>query len=201
MSFLNQIIKFIDEQLKAGSLNKQKLQPAIFHGLSSIVQRSIKGSKDVNKLEALPATAEADGKINFITPDSKLAIQTYHKLISKAYSYEKKSFGDDNFIKSVTEVAMLVITNGKITGKTKDVLEPLFIFGMPQKISRELLADLKINNCTITPIASNMDALQVFKQEYPQSALFLTEQMSMFLIRYKIELVFSQHCIDKCLCD
>jgi hypothetical protein len=201
MPFLNQIINFIDAELKAGSLSKEKLQPATFNGLSSIVQRSIKGSKDVNKLEVLPATVGTGGKINFIAPDSKKAIQTYHRLVSKAYSYEKKSFGEDNFIKSTSEVAMVVITNGKVTGKTKDVLEPLFIFGMPQKLSKALVADLKINSCTITPIASNMDALQVFKQEYPQSDFFLTEQMSMFLIRYKIELVFSQHCIEQCLCN
>ena len=201
MPFLNQIITFINDDLKARSLNKEKLQPAKFYGLSTVVTRSTKGSKETSKLEQLPAIVDANGKDTPITLDSKLAIQVYHKLNSKAYSYEKKSFGDDYLIKCISDISMVVITNSKRTGKTKDVLEPLLIFGMPQKLSTALIGDLKINKCTITPLSSNMDALAVYRQEYPQSDYYLTEQISMFLIRYKIELTFSQHCIEQCLCN
>ncbi len=201
MPFLNQIISFINEDLKNGSLNKEKLQPAIFYGLTTVVSRSIKGSKDPNKLELLPAIVDAQGKDTPIALNSKLALQVYHKLNSKTYSVEKKSYGDEYNIKCVSDLSMVVLTNSKITGKTKDVLEPLLIFGMPQKLSTALLADLKIINCLITPTSSNMEALAVYKQEYPQSDIYLNEQMSMFLIRYKIEMSFSQRCVEQCLCD
>ncbi len=201
MPFLNQIISFINEDLKAGSLNKEKLQPAMFYGLSSVVTRNTKGTKEPSKLELLPAIVDANGKDTPITLNSKLALQVYHKLNSKTYSVEKKSYGDEYNIKCTSDLSMVVITNSKITGKTKDVLEPLLIFGMPQKLSTALFADLKISTCLITPVSSNMDALAVYKQEYPQSDYYLTEQMSMFLIRYKIELSFSQHCVEQCLCN
>ncbi|MDB5199145.1 MAG: hypothetical protein JWO92_1108 [Chitinophagaceae bacterium] len=201
MPFQNQIIEFINDTLKAGSLNIKKLQPAKFYGLATVIARSKSGSKDPNKVEQLPAVVTDDGKMSPITADSKYAVQIYHKLLNNVYSYDKKSYGEGHYIKSVSELSMVVFSNSKLTGKTKDVLEPVVLFGIPQKLSTALMADLKINSCLITPVASNMDAIQVFRQEYPQSELFINEQMSMFLIRYKIEMVFSQACVEKCLCD
>ena len=200
MPFLNQITSFINDTLKANSLNKKKLQPALFFGLSSTIAKA-KGSKEGLKLEILPAVIKPDGSVIQIVPDSKTAIQIYHKLISKAYSNEKKSYGDEYDIKSVCEILMVVIINSKLTGSAKDVLEPVVLFGIPQRLSPALLSDLKISKCLITPVSSNMDPLQVFRGEYPQSDYFLSEQMSMFSIRYKIETTFSRACVDHCLCD
>ena len=199
MPFIDQIITFINGELKAGSLNKKKLQPQTFHGLSTVLVRR-KSPTDTG-LEYLPAIVDAAGSAKPITPDSKKAIQVYHKLNSNVYSFEKRSVGDAHDIKSVSELSMVVITNSKLTGVTKDVIEPVVLFGIPQKLSAALLASLKINKCLITPVASNMDHVQVFRQEFPQSAYFLNEHMSMFLIRYKIEMTFAQSCVDKCLCE
>jgi hypothetical protein len=199
MPFLNEITIFINQTLKAGSLNRIKLQPGKLFSISTVVARKKDAAQ--KELELLPAIVDANRKTIPITPDSKLAIQIYHKLLANAYSYEKKSYGDGHFIKSTSDMAMVVISNSKMTDKTKDYLESVILFGMPQKLSAALLAALKINNCLITPVSSNMDTVQVFKQEYPQSAYFLNEQVSMFLIRYKIEMTFSQACVDYCNCS
>jgi hypothetical protein len=199
MPFIDQITRFINDSLKAGSLNKQVLQPAIFYGLASTIYRS-KGDKKPGNIEPLPAIIDA-GKEIFITPESKLALKIYHKQLSKSYSYDKNSYGDGYNMKSVSEMNMVVITNSKLSGKTKDVLEPVIVFGMPQRLSNAMVLDLGINNCLITPTGANMDAMQVFRQEYPRSDYFLNEQMSIFLIRYRIEINFSQKCIDTCLCE
>lgn len=198
MPFLNEITQFINDTLKAGSLNKEKLQPAKYYGISSVVAISRNGT-----LETMPGIIDASGKAIPITPDSKQAIQVYHKLYTNTYGYVKRSYGDSYDIKSVSDLAMIVFTNSAITGRAKDVLEPVALFGIPQKLSTAILADLKIINCLITPVASSMDHIQIFKQEYPQSdyTKYLNEQMSVFLIRYKIELQFSQACVDQCLCD
>lgn len=199
MPFLDQIVSFINDELKAGSLNKKKLQPAVYHGLSTVVAR--RKNTTSTDLELLPGIVTADGKSLLITPDDKKSIQIYHKLITNVYAYEKKSYGDDSDIKSTSELSMVVHTNSKLSGKTKDVLEPVVLFGIPQKLSDVLLTKLKINKCLITPLASNMDHVQVFRQEYPQSDYMLNQQVSLFLIRYRIEMTFSQHCVNQCLCD
>lgn len=201
MPFLDQICTYINDTLKAGSLNKERLKPATFYGLSTVLTRSTDGSKEQSKIELLPSILSADGKSIPIAPDSKKAIQIYHKLLSNTYGYEKKSHGDGYNIKSTSELALVVITNSKLTGITKDAIEPVVVFGLPQRLSTALLAEIKINTCLITPLASNMDHVQVFGQEFPRNNYFINEQMSMFLIRYRIEMTFSQACVEQCLCD
>lgn len=198
MPFLNQIITFIDGALKAGSLNQKKLQPVTFHGLATVSTR--KSKKPGIKLDIVPAIVTATG-VEYLVPNSKSPMQIYHKLTLKTYGLEKKSHGDGYYIKSSCEMAMVVFTNSKITGKTKDVLEPIILFGIPQKLSAALIADLGINNCLITPLGSVMDPVQVFRQEFPNQDYFLDDQSSMFLIRYKIETTFSRACVESCLCE
>jgi len=200
MPFIPEITQFINDSLKASSLNKKKLQPAKFYGLTTQVFKSLK-DKNTNNVEPFPAIVEGNGAITMISPDDKYSLQVYHKNIGKTYSYEKNSYGDDYLVKVAADMQMIVITNSKISGKAKEAIEPLFILGMPQRLSKELVSGLGINSCLITPLGSNMDAVQVFRQEYPKSNLFLTNQMSMFLIRYKIELTLSQKCIEQCLCE
>jgi hypothetical protein len=67
MPFINEIVTIINDELKGGSLNKEKLQPAKFYGLSTPILRK-KGSDN----EQLPAIVTADGKIEVIAPDGKI---------------------------------------------------------------------------------------------------------------------------------
>lgn len=196
MPFLNQITGFINDQLKADALNKSKLQPAKYYGIITVMPRK----KDNGTLEILPAIIEEGSIKNIIYPDSKIALQLYHRVNSNVYSYEKRSYGDQYDIKCATDMQLVVIYSSKLTGKAKEVLEPVVLFGLPQKLSSALIADLKVSKCLITPLSSNMDAISVFKQEYPQSDYFLNETLSMFSIRYKIETTFSQACVNACMC-
>jgi len=199
MPFFDEITQFINDSLKASSLNKKNLQPALFYGLSTQIFRSGK-DKNSNNVEPLPAIVDGTGSITMIAPDDKYSLQVYHKNLGTSYSYEKESYGDGYLINADCDMQMVVISNSKISGKTKEILEPVFIAGMPQKLSQELITGLGIYSCLIAPAGSNMDAMQVFRQEYPKSNLFLTNQMTMFLIRYRIKLIFSQKCINQCLC-
>jgi hypothetical protein len=200
MPFIEEIVTYINTSLAAGSLNKDKLKPATFYGLSNVIERSKKGVSQ-SQVELLPAIVDANGKATPITPDSKKAIQIYHKLLSNVYSTEKRSYGDGYDYKSISELSMVVLTNSKLTGILKEKIEPVVVFGLPQRLSTALIANLKIVRCLITPISSNMDHVQVFATEYPRSDYFLNEQVSMFSLRYKIEMTFSQPCVEQCLCD
>lgn len=199
MPFLDRIATFINDSLKAGSLNKKQLNPAQYLGLTTTIGRKKNAAQQ--DVEVLPAVISVGGKATPISPDSKLAIQLYHKLQTNVYSYVKKSYGDGYDIKSVSELSLVVISNSKLTGVAKYALEPVVLFGLPQRLSGPLATELQINSCLITPLGSNMDHMQVFRSEYPKSEYFLNEQMSMFLIRYRIEMTFSQACVDQCLCN
>jgi len=199
MPFLNEITSFINQTLKDGSLNKPRLQPAKYFGLTTVIGR--KKSSSQKELEQLPSVIAPNRKIIPITPDSKLAIQVYHKLLGNTYRKETKSYGDGHYIRCVSDMAMVVIANSKMTGKANNALESAIVFGIPQRLSTALQMDLNINSCQIIPVSSNLESIQVFRQEYPQSEYFLNDQVGIFSIRYKCELIFSQACVNACLCE
>lgn len=197
MPFLQQIIEEINTGLKTGIFNKEKLQPANYFGLAMQIGRT----KSDKKIELLPALIE-NGKPRYLVLESKTALQVYHKLLSNTYSYEKKSYGSDYNIKSISDISIVVINNLKMTGIASDKLEPSIIFKMPQRLKPQTISELKINSCLITPISSNMNSVEVYRQEYPgQEALFVHDQMAMFSVRYRVETVFNQACIEQCLCS
>lgn len=200
MPFLEQIISFIDAELKKGSLNKKKLLPAKLHGLSTTLIRNSKGS-GVVKSESFPAAKDASGRMVPIALDSKYSLQVYHNLQGNTYSYEKKSYGNNYDVRCISDMVMVVICNAKISGMAKEAIEPLLIFGLPQRLSPALIAQLKISKCQVIPVSSNMNQEQVFKAEYPKAEKALvSEEHSMFSIRYKIDMTFPAACIDQCLC-
>lgn len=196
MPFLDQIVSYVNDQLKAGSLKSSKLQPAIYDCISTVVPRK----KADNQFELLPAIMQ-EGKLKkYCTPDAKHAIQLYHKVMSNVYGV-KNGYGDNYDIQCISEVLLVVFYNVKLTGRAKEVLEPVVLFGLPQRLSVGLMSEFQFRKCLISPISSNMDALSVFRQEFPNSDYFLTETISMFSVRYRIESVFSQACMDACLCN
>lgn len=201
MPFIDQIIDFINIELAKGSLNKEKLQPAKFHRLATITPRLKPGARNKKELELLPAIVLPGGQIEFVTAESNFALQCYHRLLSKQYSFVSKSYGNGHDIQMVAELMLVFITNSAITGRSKEALEPAVLFGMPQHLSPAALSELGIGKCLIRPVSSNLDQVAVFRQEYPQSTYFLNAQVGMFSIKYKFDLTFSQACVDACLCE
>src|SRR5580765_8525851 len=102
MPFSTQIVNHINEVLKAGSLSKEKLQPAKFIGLSTTIAKSEDG-----QTAFLPGVIEGN-KTTIITPDDKHALIVYHKISTKTYGIERRSFGDESSYKSIADVQMLI---------------------------------------------------------------------------------------------
>jgi hypothetical protein len=185
MPFWDKIAKYINTTLKDGSLNFPVLQPQQLFGLATIIVR--RENPSTKAIEQLPGLIDVDGTDIPITPDNNQALQLYHKLDRSVYSEDsKKSFGDIKVTTETSELTLVVLTNSKLTAKPKETIEHLIRFGMPKKLSAELLSELQLRTCTITPTGSNMNHVEVFRREYPNSDYFLNEQMSMFSIRYTI---------------
>jgi hypothetical protein len=193
MPFITEIVQHINEVLKAGSL--KKVQPAKLNLISTVVGRT----KPREAMEILPAIIEGD-KTTLLIPDSKHSLQLYHKQDSNTYAIVPASYGNSHEIKSTTEMSMVVTTNAKIAGLTAQKAEPAIVFGLPQRISDALKAELKVIKVLITPLGSIMDQVRVFSGEFPKSQYFLDKEMQMFIVRYRIEVQFNQACVDACLC-
>lgn len=195
MPFIESIVSYINSSLKERSFNDKRFQPSLFFGCTTVLAR-----KKGEALEVLPAVLNESGEYTMIEPRDHLALSVYHKTISNGYGYVKKSHGDQYEYRCTTEMAMVIINNSKRTGVTAEKLEPLFVYGMPQRLSKSAIDQFKFSNCLITPLASDMDVIRVFKGEYPQSIFFLKPFQQLFLLRYRIETTFDKSCIDECLC-
>lgn len=201
MPFLKDVAAFINNALQTGSLNKAALQPAKYFELSTQLPRTKPGAGKKQTIEIVPAIITAAGISTVLVPESKTALQIYHRQLANVYSYEKKSHGNGHDVNQVSELTMVVISNSKLTKATKDALEAAIILGFPQHLSEPKRRELKLLKCLITPLGSNMDHVQVFRQEFPQSDYFLTEHVTMFSIKYRVAMTFDQSCADSCLCD
>lgn len=201
MPFLDQITKFINDSLKASSLNNSKLQPAKLYGISSIVARPIKDSK--TDLEILPAIIDGNQNVTLLIPDSTTAIQVYHKANNNVYSKQPKPTGNGNDydMQVVTDMQLIVFCNTKLSGFTKENLETTLAFNMPQRLQQAIVSELGIKNCLIMLTSSNTNPQQVFNQEFPKSKYFLTEGLTMFSINYRVTLTYDQICVAKCACS
>lgn len=197
MAFSETFVQYINDSLKAGSLNSKKFQPGAFHGIVSLVAR--KGLND--SLQLLPAIAHMDGNFKAVEPNDKFNVIIYHKVIANSYLYQKQdSFGDHYVIKSTNEMAMIVWVNTKKAKLTAEQIEALFIAGLPQDLSPEKKKEIGIYSCKITPVATDMDKLRVFRQEYQNIPFFLRPEHCFFQLRYKAELTFDQACLLNCGC-
>lgn len=195
MPLLGTIVERINGSLKASSLNKEKLQPSVLHGISTIVGRE----KVSGSVEFLPAIFK-DGKATPLTPDDKFSVIIYHKLVSKVYGVSKASYGDGNNYTETVEMAMVVYLNTARCGITSEQLEPMLIAGLPGGLAAADLQAIGLAGCTILPASSDLDQLRVFRQEFQQSEYFLKPADQLFLIRYKIISTFDRRCLNTCLC-
>lgn len=199
MAFSDTIVKFINDSLKAGSLKSKKFQPGAYHGIVTLVARK---AADGKTLQLLPGIADPDGNYTTVEPNDKFNVIIYHRTLSNSYQYLKNdSYGDQQNIKATNEMAMLVWVDNKKTQLSPEQLEALFVAGMPQKLTADLKKDLGVMNCMINPLASNMDKLSVFRQEYQNIEFFLRPYHTFFQLRYRAELTFSQGCLTTCGCS
>lgn len=196
MPFTDRIVKYINDSLKAGSLNDKRFQNGKYCGVSTLLAR-----KNGNAIEVLPAVVDQNGEYKMIEPNDKFGIIIYHKVVANAYSFVKQqSFGDDNAVKCTTDMTMVVLADSRAVGLQAEALEPLIIFGLPLRLSDALKGELKLNSCLITPIGSTMDKIMVFKSEYPSTEYFLKPFHQLFSIRYRVEATFDKNCANNCLC-
>jgi hypothetical protein len=194
MPFQDRIIAYINEHLKSGSLSASSFLTARYFGNTTILAR-----KKGDQLEVMPAVEQA-GEFKLVEPDDRYAMTVYHKIGSNTYGTVPKSRGDGYDYKCTTEITLVCCADSRKVKMQSEVLESLFVFGIPQRISGALLLETGLINCLITPLASDIDKLRVFRQEYPQSEYFLKPFHQLFLLRYRIETTFNKACIDACLC-
>jgi hypothetical protein len=200
MPFIEKIVDYINTSLKDSSLNDKRFQPGKYVGCTTLLVR-----KNGDQLETVPATSDENGEYKTVEPNDKFNIIIYHRTISNVYAKvinnaQARSFGDDYALKCTSEMQLAVIADSRKVKMLAEQLEPMIIYGIPQRLPSEMLIDLGLRSCIITPTASVMDKINVFRQEYPNTQYFLKPFHQLFLVRYRVETGFDKNCVEKCLC-
>lgn len=195
MPFIASIVSYINDALKA---NCSLLTGGNFYGISSVVARK----KDkASPLEQFPAVLVNHTQYQTVEPNDKEALIIYHKLLSTTYSRDKvQGYGDSYLYKCTTDMMMIVWGDSKKLGIDEE-LEAVIMYSMPDLLSPSALQQLSFRRCLITTASSNMDRLQVFRQEYPQTPFFLKPNHQFFSIRYRIEAAYDKGCMDLCVAN
>jgi hypothetical protein len=197
MPFTDKIVGFINDSLKASSLKDKRFQPGRFIGIATPMARTLKSGQGV---ELLPASCDEQGNYKLIEPQ-EVPITVYHKIVSNAYtSARQANYGDEYVYKNTSEMQMIILADQRKVRLSSEQLEPLLIYGTPQRLSSALMQQLKFASCLVMPTGSTMDRIVVFRQEYQGIEYFLKPYHILFSIRYRIEATFDKNCINQCLC-
>lgn len=194
MAFTESIAKYLNDSLKASSLN---FNAGLFHTMATIIARK----QESGQLQLLPGIADANGNYKTIEPNDKYPFLVYHKALNSSYGYTKQdSYGNLYDLKASNDVAMIVWADARKVKLTDEQLETQIIASFPQQLSAATKQALRFKSCLITPLQTDMDKVRVFRQEYPGVNYFLRPEHIFFQLKYRVEIVFTQDCIT-CGCQ
>lgn len=199
MPFLETIVKHINDSLKASSLNTKRFQVSNLMGISTIVP--VSDSKGKQKQVSLwPGIVSIQGEVDIIDLNDDFDLHIYHKTIGTGHALDKASHGNEYDYKDTTEMSMMIYGQGDKLKVSMEQLETIIRIGFPLRLSDDLMASTGLKSCMLSTLATDLDKLRVFRQEYPNTDYFLKPESIFFLIRYRIETRFNRKCLDACDC-
>ena len=200
MPFLKQQIEIINNELREGSLSDMRFRSGRFETIAVDVSR-VNASGGI---ETFPAIMNTNYEAQELVVNDTFPIVLYHKILNKTYSSAPvtSNYGDGNrFVVEKAEVKMVVYAKYAAVKLSAEQLEALITAGFSDSIAKTKLAPFKLDSMTVTLTGSNLNAAQVFQEEYKGFDLFLAPEDILFSIKYTIESRFRKGCFNICDCE
>ena len=204
MPFLNQQIEIINSVLKSVSLADARFATGRFEAIAVDVSRK---DADTGAITTFPAVMDKNYEAQEITVDDAYPIIIYHKILSKAYVFDKNptgpnQYGDGNrYVNETTQVKMVVYGKYATLKLTREQLEALITSNFPDNISPVSIQPLKLDNMVVTLKGSDLNSARVWQEEYKGIPLYLAPEDILFSINYSIDTRFRKGCINICDCS
>ena len=188
---LKEIVDQINQTLRL-TLNQEKFQRGVFHGLAKLVVK--KESNDDNTYSAM--IYDNTGKEIICEVDDTYPFKIYHRCLNVSQTTEKANqFGDGN--NALTETAnMVAIVYGKksVIGLCQEDLGSIISASFPSDLSITDISKTTIKNGQI-----NNDSFSVHNTEYKSNNYPLNPEDYYFSYTYQIVTTFDKSCVDECL--
>lgn len=159
---------------------------AMLYGIATpISQEDQEGTKFKS-----PAVVDCLGECRYPDPEDSNALTIYHRIVSKGYA-KNKGYGDGNG--QLVTYEMKAICFGfrrKVSVSTVEEVEQSLVALMPDNVTGQ----------RVDVIASDFDEHRIFAEEFQNLEPFLTPDMFLFAIRYRVTSAFnSKKCMKNLL--
>jgi hypothetical protein len=204
MPFLTQQIEIINQALLNLALNDARFKSGRFETIAYDVSRK---DADTGAITTFPAVMDANYEAQEITVDDTYPIIIYHKILSKAYAFDKaptgpNQYGDGNrYVNETTSVKMVVYGKYASLKLTREQLEALITSNFPDSIAPVTIQPIKLDNMVVTLKGSDLNSARVWQEEYKGIPLYLAPEDMLFSINYSIDTRFRKGCINICDCS
>jgi hypothetical protein len=191
MPNIDKIVDFINDNLKATTLNRMAFQNSKYFG---VAQSIAKFDKDKQTYEPV---IYQDGKEISCFVDDTYDFQIYHKANSITLTSTTKQFGDgNNDVKETASMTAIVFANQERLKVTQEDLAFLVMAGLPSELKNSDLGNSNINNCIIVTQNANLNSVSVFQGEYQLTGYPLNPQSIYFAVNYQIEIYSNKNCLS-----
>lgn len=194
MPYVEDIVCLINSHYKDAVFTGAPYAISSFYGITQPVTR-----RSEDKTDIVPAVMSGD-EFKYVGPDDDTNLIIYHKLNGNAYSnISGTGYGrSQGFEKCVSDCSMVVFGMRFKLGVSQHQLEQKVNQNLIEKITKAKLVELKLNTVNINAVSSNMDAAQVFSNEFKNVPYFLSEKHILFELKYTIEAIYNKGCFTNC---
>lgn len=191
MPHLNKVISYINAQLATNVFGENRFQPQQFSGVCiTIPAASAQGTE--------PVLADDFDDNKYVGIDDRFSLQVYHKNTGVVHQKDAKQHGDtNNRMISTYQMQMIIAARRKEIRLTPEELEMLFIKGIDSKIPNSEISPLKISRIAVTPVGTDFNAQQIWRDEYSREYELNPNQI-LFRLRYTVEMAYNKSCINLC---
>jgi hypothetical protein len=161
-------------------------------------------SNEEDKTFPVVNTLKGDGTA--VSLNDTYAIQLYHRILKKEYSYKKAQFGNDaNMVTEKMYVKLVVAGNTQKLQLIQEDVEALiaanFPGNIPQAVFNPDYAPMALESMMVTLTGSNLTKEQVFKEEYKGVPYSAKPYQILFCMNYYIESTYKKGCFSILNCQ
>lgn len=194
MANLNAITQIINDKLKATTLSDKRFQKVSAFNIAKALP-----VKKADAIEYIPVELCDNGEGKDIVPDDRYPVMIYHKMNSVAYAFQREQYGNGNdSVVRTAQMSMIVFAQRNLVKLSEDMMELQIVAGIPSKLTKQQLIDLKLNDCTISLTTTDFNSVAISNREYNTKKYYLKPSHIFFEMRYTIECRMKRACINTC---
>jgi hypothetical protein len=173
------IINKINDNIRKRSTELCDIKTPALFGLAEPV---LIKSDDEDNNAAYPAIIDNEGECNYVFADDDYSFGVYHRLLSRNYQTNTKSWGDTNRDICLDEILLIC------WGFRNNLRMNQYDF------ERQII-DYSMSG-EVVLVQTNFDKTVVFNNEFKNVAYSLPPELFLFSLRYKVRYDFNRKCVE-----